>query len=85
MATKKYAHCVKLMCEKTAQNMNFPKILPRENIAKPILRPPLFWGGAWIFPFSKNLSDLLTVEFPYKLMMAGSLTTGLHKQSLRDN
>ena len=45
MTTKKYAHCVKLMCEKSAENMNFPKILPRENIAKPILRPPLFGGG----------------------------------------
>ena len=27
-----------------------------------------------ILRFSMNLSDLLTVEFPYKLIMAGSLT-----------
>ena len=49
MATKKYAHCVKLMCEKTAQNMNFPKILPRENIAKPILNTPEFGGVLEVF------------------------------------
>ena len=55
MTTKKYAHCVKLMCEKSAENMNFPKILPRENIAKPTLRPP-FWGGGggWGFPGFKG-------------------------------